>query len=372
MSFRSSLAQIADPPTGLGTKDPRYLPLVIEHVRAGNYQLRWLPLKTEIPAKGSAPAHSATFYVMADALTIEGVRVTVDAWTHQILCDLIGCSMLTAKASDLIWYKRDATLAPVILSQTPQQVARMTYIATLLLASKDVDDLVAQLPAQSRNGILSSVGKHWILRNSLATSPHKGCNYGVYSATAPHQCVTVVPGVPCKLFQQPGTYHPAQGEPDYSQIFRAMLFECTVDGVPRDLLDVFADPELAPLVSDEGVVRVVRQPGVPAPKGPAITLPTSPLDASKCPDVGLGRLVGVKSWPRSPLPPAVSAWLQTLASLPLGAVARDTVGGLPFVARVECGGDKGTTGLVVYQPAAYDAKGVLVTRTAPPPGWPGS
>lgn len=48
---------------------------------------------------------------------------------------------------------------------------------------------------------------------------------------------------------------------------------CVVDGQSRDLLEILRDPELAPLASHQGVLRILRQPGVPEPENVVIVMP---------------------------------------------------------------------------------------------------
>ncbi len=48
---------------------------------------------------------------------------------------------------------------------------------------------------------------------------------------------------------------------------------CEVDGSPMRLADVLTNPELAPLASCQGVMTVLRQPGVPEPENHQLVLP---------------------------------------------------------------------------------------------------
>jgi len=353
-------------------RDPRYAPLVLDHIRRGNFTARWMPASASGKGK-SGRTHTATIYVLADALMIEGVRVAVSAITAQQIGDMLGASLHTGRTADLAWWSRSATIAPVVLSQTAADLNNLTTSAYLLRHSDGVQAQIDALTPAQRAGIVRDVGKFWIRTLLLVQRPSKGINYGYFSERGPHQCVDVT-GPPCRVIQQPGDAHPAN-HIDASQMGDWLLNVVTVDGIPRDLDDVEQDPELWPLFSVEGPMTVHRQPNVPAPKGPSVILPAivaSP--ATSCPDPGLGRVAGAVPY-LGGRAGALLAWSRAIEdAYPLGTVARDTVDGLPFIGRVECEreGASWRKATRLYVPARYDAQGTLTARTSPPPGWPGS
>ena len=52
-----------------------------------------------------------------------------------------------------------------------------------------------------------------------------------------------------------------------------------------------------------------------APPGPAIALPVAPPSIARCPDAGLGRIVGALAWSGA-IPTGIDAWKTKLAGYP--------------------------------------------------------
>jgi hypothetical protein len=130
-----------------------------------------------------------------------------------------------------------------------------------------VDDKIHA--AGDRGGLIASVGKYWVLTNSLLNGKFgvaQACNYGWNSNSAPYQAVT--PGL--RVWQTTGSRHNNK-HIDPSQVVRLMHREAwlTRPGEDAELVDlrqVLIDPVLAPLISHEGPLRILRQPGVPDPQ----------------------------------------------------------------------------------------------------------
>jgi len=106
-----------------------------------------------------------------------------------------------------------------------------------------------------------------------------------------------------------------------------------------------------------------------------VSYPLHPPDVSQCP-VALPKLDNVLPWTGAP-PAALQTWAAAQLRFPLGTVIRDTVSGVPVVARIECHFAYGAhpeqpgswhKGTSVYRPAQRDAAGNLVAMTTPPPG----
>lgn len=112
-----------------------------------------------------------------------------------------------------------------------------------------------------------------------------------------------------------------------------------------------------------------------------VSIPLHPPDVSGCPrGVPLPPLSSVVPW-AGPPSPSLQAWAARQLGYPLGTVIRDTVDGLPVVARIECHFAYGAhpeqpgnwhKGTSVYRPAAPGPGGKLVALATPPDGWPSS
>ncbi len=221
---------------------------ILDAVRKGSVVVKWAAINTEIAG------HKATFTVFADALMMDGVRVNVSATLEQQIADLLSCSLLTPKLADEVWLQRKVAILP-----SPQPISASTQ--AMIDHSKRVDALIAQ--AGGGDGIISTVGKHWVIANGLETHKGKAENYGWHfpGSTFIGQSFEGAVTPPGRVIQGQGWAHDPS-HVDYSQTCVLVQRKCKVDGVSMDIQKVLQDPELAGLASHEGVVRVLRQPGV--------------------------------------------------------------------------------------------------------------
>lgn len=250
---------------------------ILAAVQAGNYSVSWATIASAATGP-SGTTHNATFRVFADALKIGGVRITVSAYLQQTLADMLGCSLLTAKLMDLIFSQRDLTLLP------HTQVPDSTMVSTKIMVAQS-QWIDAQIPSDTR-GIIQTLGKSWLIDNLFVTQPAtagKAINYGWHMTSSTFQGTTwpksvTLPNV--YTIQNRGWAHAPQ-EVDYSQNCILVARDCIVDGLPADLQAVFQNPELAPLANADGVLKVLRQPGVP--QAPLVRSP--PCTGADCPDL---------------------------------------------------------------------------------------
>lgn len=205
--------------------------------------------------------HHAEFQVFSDALKIEGIRINASAETEQHLADLLGCSLLTPKLADLIWAQKSVSLEPSI-----QPFDSST--AAMLAHSSRID---AALAAQGNpQGIVCNVGKHWVIDNAILSHPGFVENYGWHFEGVGFKGIRGEANVSLtkdskgrfvRVIQGCGWQH-NMAHTDYSQTVTLVSLGCTVDGQDMHLFDVFRSPELAPLVSHNGALKLVRLPGV--------------------------------------------------------------------------------------------------------------
>jgi hypothetical protein len=229
---------------------------ILDHVRAGRHAITWGTVTS------TTNDRTAVFDVFADALTIDNVRVNVSAETAQRIADLFGCALLTPKLADLLWAQRAVTLPPF-----PRPITSST--AAMIAHSEDIDRALAKAPYAG--GIVSTVGKHWVLDNALATKKGRAMNYGWHFAGPAFQglrgevtasALRDANGALVRLIQGRGTAHDGR-HVDYSQTCVLVARRCLLDGKDAWLDDILKDPTLAPLASHQGVMTVLRQPGVP-------------------------------------------------------------------------------------------------------------
>ncbi len=216
----------------------------------------------------SSSGRSARFSIFSDALKIGGVRVCVTAETEQKIADVLGCSLLTPKLADLAWEQRDITLPPFPRGNTNG----MSDTQAMLDHSAKIDAALAKINSV---GLVGTVGKHWVIDNDLLKKPGMAMNYGWHFSGPNFQGIDGEPvasllrssgGSFYRLIQGRGTRHDTHHS-DYSQVCVLVKNVCEVDGDEYPLSHVLTDPELAPLASHQGVMRLTRQPGVEEVKG---------------------------------------------------------------------------------------------------------
>lgn len=199
------------------------------------------------------------FFVFKDALKIDGIRINVSAETQQKIADMTGCMLLTAKLSDLIFMQ-----AKIIIKPKPRPISSTTE--AMIKHSQDIDNEINKLGV--KDGLVSTVGKTWILDNILASKPPTtAMNYGWHyrgsfagiNGELP-VCYKDMPGV--RVIQGRGTAHNLL-HLDYSQICQLVTRECEINGKSMDLMDVLKDPKLSYLANESGPLKLLRQSGVP-------------------------------------------------------------------------------------------------------------
>ena len=213
--------------------------------------------------------HTGTVFVAQDALQLgepgDCIRVNVTPATAQRIADQLGCILPTTKLLDDCYRQATAKAEPQLQpSDGIKRVASgyspsMDDTAAMLRHDRAVTDALSK-----QQGLVCNVGKHWVLSNRLlqqsTTDPlGTACNYGWFTKTAPYRTASGL-----LAWQTLGAAH-NRAHVDYSQVVQLVQQSMVVDGVTRSIFEVGADPELAGIISDEGVLRVWRQPGVPLP-----------------------------------------------------------------------------------------------------------
>lgn len=196
--------------------------------------------------------HLGVFRVFRDAAKIDGVRITVTARCAQQIADRLHASLTTPAIEDWIYSQSNLRL-PVVV----EALETMSTNKVMISHSRKLDALVG-----GESGLIGNVGKSWSLANGLLTHPGMAMNYGLFTRSSKHLSVTGK----FRVIQQPGYRHNL-AHYDYIQNLRLISRSCIVDGQTIDLWDVYESPSLSELVSTEGVLKVVRQPGVVEPVG---------------------------------------------------------------------------------------------------------
>lgn len=245
-----------------------------------NDPIHWSTLYSE------ANGHTAVFFVMADALKINGVRVSASARTEQLVADMLAASLLTPRLADLI-FEQAAVRLPVlprkITSSTEDMIDQSARVDRAVLAA-------TQGQPVPPGTLLANVGKHWVITQRLSETPKdpfchigasnmpvpsprdRAANYGWHfigdtsvAKRAPGNTDTqnwMIDGKKVGVEQPVGICHDISHS-DYSQVIVLVKSACFVDNEPANLQQVLLNPEYAPLANTWGVLRDLRLLGVP-------------------------------------------------------------------------------------------------------------
>lgn len=249
---------------------------ILQQVLAGQYAADWNPIDSFIEG------HTARFWVMTDALKVEGVRVSVSATLEQQIADAIGASLLTPKLADLLH-----DVAEVVIGPLPRTITSSTE--AMLDQDKDISAAIAKVTTAPKGAIISTVGKHWVIDQQWKTTT-KAINYGWHFKGTTYQGIKGYPcpsGLPYSVIQPSSTAHDAK-HVDYSQVCVLVLKACLVDGQLATLADVLTNPVLCKLACHNGPLTILRQSGVPEPADKSIVLPEVVITADpdgRLPDI---------------------------------------------------------------------------------------
>jgi hypothetical protein len=185
--------------------------------------------------------HRGRFWIMPDYLAIgaddDFVRIPMSPITAQFVADKFGCLLPTRKMVDEIYRQSQIRLPPEPLPAGPRMTSSEYYW--------NHNEIIAQQLGGGPPGeLVSGHKKDVVITNKLLNRPARVAIYGWHKSDGQ-------PIQPLSLFH-PNWYV------DYSHGIRLVAAMMIVDGALRRVADVLKDPDLAPLLSDEGPIRQVR------------------------------------------------------------------------------------------------------------------
>lgn len=225
---------------------------ILEAVQAGEGEYTFVEIAISDDANNELVVR-----VFAEMLKLGGVRINNSARLQQQIADALYCRLMTARISDLAWLCRVMTLPPYTDSAVP------TSTSAMVSKSKNIDtQIVAAGGAPA--GIIYTEGKDWLIDNVLLQRTGKAANYGWHfvGATLWGNSFSASASIPNQRVIQPVSTAHDPDHVDYSQCCRLVSRWCRYNGVWMDLDVVLQDPNLSKLVSVQGVLNVLRQPGV--------------------------------------------------------------------------------------------------------------
>lgn len=252
-------------PTGTEVaSEIRSLPLeareqrIYEEVSRGNVPT-WLRdlRRVDLNSNGTAGGrrHRVTFWVTADYLAVgsddDYLHVPLSPQTAQRIADLVGGSLPTPRMVDAIWAAARARLSP----QRMRPEVSIQSVRTVDFFERHTRLIGGQrrLYGVAADAFVAGHKKDIVLTATLSENPGRVAIYGQHGIDGrPNQPLSTV--VSDSLVY-------------YNHGVRLVDRRVLVDGEAKDLGDVLRDPELAPLVSDEGAIALPRYPLVRGVRG---------------------------------------------------------------------------------------------------------
>lgn len=190
-----------------------------------------------------------TFWVTPDYLAVgsdsDYLLIPLSAQTAQRIADLIGGSLPTPRMVDAIWASADLRVDPIRL-QPNESMRTVRYFErhdNLIKGQRHLYDVP--------DGVLIAGHKlDVVITSALSEHPGEIALYGWHRSSG--QVI------------QPLFIGATDSLVTFSHGVRLVDRSVIVDGARRDLWDVLRDPELAQILSDDGVITQARYP---APDG---------------------------------------------------------------------------------------------------------
>ena len=180
--------------------------------------------------------HTAVYEVMPDYLAVgsdkDFVRTPLTPMTAQPIADAFEYSLPTRKMVNDIYEQAEVKLEPKPLTEKREAVE--TFI-------RHNSIIEGQRAGKPLGALVAGIKKDVVITNMLLEKPDHVAIYGWHK----------LDGRPI----QPLTTVHINWYVDYSHGIRLVKRSMLVDGNPRDIRDVLADPELCVLLSDEGPIR---------------------------------------------------------------------------------------------------------------------
>ena len=212
-------------------------------------ELKPVTLESRLP---SGRMMTATICVLPDYLAVgsdeDFLRIPMDLHTATSVAGRLGFALPTRKMVDAIYAQSDAKLAPEPMTAGPQMSSTAYYVTH----NDRISTQRAALDAPP-GALLAGHKKDVVLTSRLASQAGKIAIYGWHRRDGrPIQPLSTVHG---------------SGYADYSHGIRLVSGVVFVDGEAKSLASVLRDPELAPLLSDEGPLPDLGElmPAAPTP-----------------------------------------------------------------------------------------------------------
>ena len=210
----------------------------LEELRSGNIPGFLKSLKPVTLHLTSPRAEAtATIWVMPDYLAIgsddDFLRIPLSYDAATTIASEYGFALPTPKMVDAIYAQSALHLEP-----QPLPAGRMMSSNSYYLNHQTM--IQRQLWGQPQDELIAGHKKDLVLTNRLRRNPHRVAIYGWHRRDG-------------KAIQPLSTVHEASYA-DYSHGIRLVSTTVQINGTPRSICYVLEDPDLAPLLTDEGMI----------------------------------------------------------------------------------------------------------------------
>lgn len=182
--------------------------------------------------------HTLSLDVMPDYLSVgsdgDYCRIPMAPATAQAIATRLGCILPTPRLVDEIYRFADTRLEPRPL------VEEREAITTFVQHNAIIEEQRRSIPL---GPLVAGIKKDIVITNKLSERPSRVAIYGWHRLDG-------------RIIQPVSTVH-GSTYVDYSHGVRLVSRQVLLDGQRIDIAKVLQDPNLAPLLSDEGVMRIV-------------------------------------------------------------------------------------------------------------------
>jgi hypothetical protein len=199
-----------------------------------------VPVKLSYQLVGGASV-AATIFVMPEYLSIgsdtDFLRIPMNLHTAVAVADRFGFVLPTKKIVDAIYEQSASRLTPQPLPAGPQMTSTEYY-----QLHNTIIDQQAEVRAIPKGALVAGHKKDIVLTNRLSRMPGRIAIYGWHRAKGdPIQPLSTVHGA---------------GYADYSHGIRLVAGLALIEGRLRSVYNILRDAALAPVLSDEGAIRL--------------------------------------------------------------------------------------------------------------------
>ncbi|EEF61866.1 hypothetical protein [Pedosphaera parvula] len=221
---------------------------IYEQIAQGNvpaFLRQLIPIKVTAPSNGKT--NTSTYYVTPDYLAVGSDQdyflCPLSPITAQKVADLLHCSLPTRKMVDDIYSTATLKLAPSPIPPSPVMATMPIFLEHNQTVWQQRKEHLAESPLGT---LVGGHKKDVVISNKLQATPGKVAIYGWHRPDG-------------KPIQPLFTGH-GDNYADYSHGIRLVQLSMEVNGDPRTVPQVLANPEWAGLLSDEGVISIPRYP----------------------------------------------------------------------------------------------------------------